>query len=1129
MAKPRDPYLPTHQQTGEKMPGRLPSKVARSPSPEPLRERGRRGGTCPSCGAGTPLTARFCPQCGLNLRTPQQPNRRALVPLSATAEPAELMAIPSAPIPGTAERRQLTVVFCDLVGSSELAARIDPEDLAELYRSFHHCVAEVMGRYGGFYARPMGDGALVFFGFPRAHEDDAERAVRASLLTIEAVTAITGADGHQPHARIGIATGITILSHVADTGSARGLDAAGEAPRLAARLQQLAELDTVVVAESVRRLIEPLFVYRELGLHSVKGWDKPIAVAQVVRPAANPNRFEARVGPRWTPLVGRRATVERLTTLWRDACNGAGRSAFVTGEPGIGKSRLAAQLMAETTLETHIRIRWFCVAHQQNVALHPLLQYLEHTARIRREDSPELRRTKLESILLGASSEDFTLIASLMQLPVDPRATVLQSSPRRRRERTLRAMLQALVRACHRHPVLAIVEDAHWADPSTSEFLSLVVRQAASLPLLLVVTTRPEFKPNWTDAAGLEHIPLQPLRPSESAELVRGLAGPDTLADEVVNTIVARCDGVPLFLEEVTREVLENSRAAGRPEAMVPASIHASLLARLDRLGATHRVVEAAATIGRDFSIELLRQVQDAGEHDIYAAVRHLVDAGLVLPSGTVGSGRFRFKHTLIQDTAYGMMLRERRRMLHGRIARALETHFPQTAISEPQLLAYHCTKAGLTEEAVGWWLRAGTQSLSRAAAPEALAQLRRGLELCASLSDTETRRRQELDLQIVLGKAVIATEGHVAPGCRAAFSRARALCAEIREPPQLLTVLFQEWTLALFLADFSAIRERAEELLSLARERQDPVWELFACCAAGLTYFELGAFALAHRFLCRGLELFDPRRRQDYAATVVGDSAVLLQAFLSWERMCVGRFTEAWAASNAALMEARALRNSYALALALAHQTCLHALIGTPAAGLATAQELQALTDEHGHDYYRAIARCWGGCCLGQLGRAHEGHALLKRGNLLHRTTGARLHLHWSLRVEAELLGHAGDVETGLGLIREARSLVGEVGGRWDGAEILRAEGELLAQAGDIAAAERVLVEAQGIAHAQGALLFELRARAALAKLPLRGERRSNAAQALAVTARRFEPACAAHDVLHARKLLEELPAPAY
>ncbi|MBV9776230.1 MAG: AAA family ATPase [Acetobacteraceae bacterium] len=1034
------------------------------------------------------------------------------------------MAIPPAPSPGAAERRQLTVVICDLVSSSELATRIDPEDLAELYRRFHRCVAEVMGRYGGFYARPMGDGALVFFGFPHAHEDDAERAVRASLLTLEAVAAIRGVDGHPPHARIGIATGIAILSHVADTGSARGLDAAGEAPSLAARLQQIAEPDTVVIAESVRRLVGPLFVYRELGTRSLKGWDKPIAVAEVLRPASNPSRFAARVGPRRTPLVGRRAMVERLAALWRDARDGAGRIALVTGEPGIGKSRLAAHLMADTALETHIRIRWFCVAHQQDVALHPCLQYLEHTARIRREDSPELRRTKLESVLLGASAEDLTLIASLMQLAVDPRATILQSSPRRRRERTLRAILQVLVRACHRHPVLAIVEDAHWADPSTSEFLSLVARQAASLPLLLVVTARPEFTPSWIDAAGLEHITLQPLRPRESAELVRGLAGPDTLAETVVDTIVARCDGVPLFLEEVTREVLENARVTGRPGGMVPASIHASLLARLDRLGATRKVVEAAATIGRDFSIELLRQVQEAGEHDVNTAVRHLVDAGLVLPSGMVGSGRFRFKHTLIQDTAYGMMLRERRRMLHGRIARALETHFPQTATSEAQLLAYHCTEAGLTEEAVGWWLRAGTQSLSRAAAPEALAQLRRGLELCASLPDTEARRQQELGLQIALGKAIIATDGHAAPGCRAAFMRARALCAEIQEPPQFLTVLFQEWTQALLRADFSATRAQAEELLSLAWERQDPVWDLFACCAAGLTHFELGAFALAHRFLCRGLRLFDPRRHEDYAAASVGDPAVLMQKFLAWERMCVGRFAEAWAACDAALAQARARRNSYALAYALASQTCLHASIGTPAAGLATAQELQAVADEHGHDYYRAMATCWQGCCLGQLGRAHEGLALLKRGNLLHRTSGARLHLHWSLRVEAELLGRTRDAESGLELLREARSLIGDVNSRWDGAELCRAEGELLARAGDIEGAKRALAQAQDIARAQGALLFELRARAGLAKLPLEGERRSEAARALAVTVRRFEPVCEAHDVLHAHELLAEL-----
>ncbi len=1019
-------------------------------------------GVCASCAAKTPPMARFCPNCGLDLRP----------------APAGLDS------PAAAERRQLTVVFCDLVGSSGLATRIDPEDLADLIGRFHRCVAETMGRYGGFLARPMGDGALVFFGFPQAHEDDAERAVRASLLAVEAVAGITGPDGRSLHVRIGIATGIAIVGDVADTGSARGLDAAGEAPNLAQRLQQLAEPDTVVVADHVRRLIGPLFVYRDLGRHSLKGWDTPIAVAQVLRPAANPSRFEARVGPLLTPLIGRRATVERLSSLWRQARQGTGRVALITGEPGIGKSRLTAQLMAETEVETHTRLRWFCVAHQQGVALHPCIQQLEHLARIEPEDAPELRRAKLESILRGASAEEFVLIANLLMVPVDQRSEVLQFSLQRRRERTLRAFLHGLIRTCHRGPVLGIMEDAHWADPTTSELLDLVVRQAASLPLLLVVTGRPEFRPDWIDAPAVEPITLEPLRWGEGAELVRGMAGPDTLAENVVQAIVSRCDGVPLFLEEVTRAVLENSGGAGRPGETVPASIHASLLARLDRLGPARKVVEAAAAIGRNFSIELLRHVHETSDQALHAAIRRLVDSGLVLSSGSPGSGEFRFKHTLIQDTAYGMMLRDRRRMLHERIAQALQTEFPRTAIADPQLLAHHCTEAGLVEQAVGWWLRAGTQSLMRAATSEALAQLRRGLELCASLPDTEARRRQELDLQILLGKAIIATQGHAAPGFTASVARARVLCTELGSPPQLLTVLFVEWTQAHLRAELASARKQAEEFLDLARERRDPVWGLLACYAAGFTHFALGSFGPAHDFLRRGLDLFDVGRRDEYASRVVGDPRVMLHTCLAWERMCVGRGAEAWAACDEAVREARALGHSYSVAHALCKQASLHVFIGKPVAGLAVAEELHSLAVEHGIAFFEAAAMVFRGWFRGQLGDPREGLALVRRGGELYRMTGTRLHLQISLRFEAELLGRSGDIAAGLTRLDEARALTEQSGERWDEAEFHRVEGELLDLAGEREAAEMALREAHDIAVAQGAHLFALRASTSLAKL---------------------------------------------
>jgi predicted ATPase len=519
--------------------------------------------------------------------------------------------------------------------------------------------------------------------------------------------------------------------------------------------------------------------------------------------------------------------------------------------------------------------------------------------------------------------------------------------------------------------------------------------------------------------------------------------------------------------------------------------------------------------------VDLLAHVQQTDAASMRFSVRRLVDAGLVLPNGPAGSGRFRFKHTLIQDTAYGVMVRERRRNIHRSIVRALETHFPQTATAEPQLLAHHCTAAGLVEEAVGWWLRAGTQSLTRAATTEALAHLRRGLELNSTLPDAEVRRRQELDLQIVLGKVIVATQGHATPGARAAFARARALCAELGSPPQLLTVLFGQWTHALLRADFVAARRQADELLALASKSRDSVWKLVACYTAGFTHFGLGSFRSAHHYLSRGLKLFDPARRAEYARPVVGDPRVLLHTYIAWERMCVGRFAEAQSACEAAIGEARALRHSYSLAHALSKEAYLQLNIGTLTAALGVAEELQALADEHGIAFFGAAATFFRGWCRSLCGDITEGLALVRKATELYRGTHTLLHIPSFLRVESELLGRSGQAGAGLAKISEARAALADSGERWEEAEIRRTEGELLDQMGRAEAAEAALSEAHRIATTQGAHLFALRASLSLAELFGRQGRRAEALSVLSAAIGRFAPDCKAPDLSRARVLL--------
>jgi predicted ATPase/class 3 adenylate cyclase len=1024
------------------------------------------------------------------------------------------------------ERRPLTGVFCDLVGSSELATRMDPEDYAGVLVQFHKRVRATMERYGGFFARPMGDGALVFFGFPRAEEDDLERAVRASLATVEAVRTIDVGSGRRLHVKIGVATGIAIVGDVVEVENQRGLDAAGEALNLAARLQDIAEPDTVLVTEAVRQLLGPLFVYRNLGTRQVKGWTDPVRIVQVLEPAADLDRFRARTPHQLPPLIGRDREIGRLRRLWAAARDGAGSVVLLTGDAGIGKSRLAAQLLLETEAEPHVRLRWFAAAHQEGIPLHPCLQQIRNAAGLAVDDPPEQRRSKLENVLGDAPEEDFVLIASLLLADVDWTAPVLQSSPQRRRERTLQALFDWVVRVCRRRPVLGVLEDAHWCDPTTAELLGMVARAAGTLPLLVVVTARPEFRPDWLAAEGVESISLRPLPPGESATLIDAVAGADGLRRNVVEAIVARCDGVPLYLEEITKAVVEDvgggdpARPRASPAA-VPPSIHASLLSRLDRLGTVRAVAEVAAAIGRDFGVDLLAHVHQGSSASLLLAIRSLIDAGLVLPNGPAGSGRLRFKHALIQDTAYGVMVRERRRAVHRSIAGALENHFPQTGASEPQLLAHHCAEAGLTEKATGWWLRAATQSLMHGATTEALAHLNRGLELNAALPDGAERQRQELDLQIVLGKVIVATKGHAIPAARAAFARARALCAGLGHSPQLLTVLFGQWTHALLRADFAAARRQSDELTMLAGKTRDRVWKLVACYAAGFTHFALGSFASAHRYLGRGLRLFDPARRQDYARPVVGDPRVLLNTYFAWERLCVGRFAEAQAACDEAVSEARTLRQSYSLAHALSKEAYLRIYLAAPEAALAVAKELQSLADERGIAFFSAAATIFRGWCLGLCGETRDGLALVRRATELYRRTETLLHIPSFLRVEAEILGRCGQAETGLARIFEAQAMLAQSGERWEEAEIRRTEGELLARLGRAAAAEVAYRDAHCIAVRQGARLFALRASVSLAELLGAEGRRADATAALAAAIARFEPESVAPDLARARGLL--------
>jgi class 3 adenylate cyclase len=653
-------------------------------------------------------------------------------------------ASPAAPATSTgpvsqdaAERRQVTVMFSDLVGSTALSARMDPEDLREVISAYQKCVADTVRRFGGFVAKYLGDGVLVYFGYPQAHEDDAERAVRAGLELIAAVAGLKTRAALQT--RVGIATGLVIVGDLIGSGAAQEQAIVGETPNLAARLQGIAEPNTVVIAEGTRRLLGNLFELQDLGAKDLKGVAGPVRAWAALRASSAEGRFEALHASGLTALVGRDEELDLLLRRWSRAKTGEGQVVLLSGEAGIGKSRLTAALLERLAAEPHTRLRYFCSPQHTDSAFYPIISQMERAAGLAHDDTPQRKLDKLDAVLAQSFTprQDAALFAEMLSLPNDGRYPVLELIPEQRRQRTLDAFAAQLAGLARQQPVLMIVEDAHWVDPTSLEVFGRTVDRIKALRVLLIVTFRPEFNAPWAGRSHVTSLALNRLGEREAAAIIARLVGNKELPADVMAEIVERTDGIPLFVEEMTKAVLEaESEGEGRrtaaavpsPALAVPASLHASLMARLDRLGSAKEVAQIGAAIGREFFHALLAAVVRKPEVELNSALDRLITAGLLFRQGVPPHATYLFKHALVQDAAYGTLLREPRRELHARIAEALESQFAEIAENRPELLARHCTEAGLIEKAAVLWCKAGQWSLDRSALVEAAEQLTRAL-----------------------------------------------------------------------------------------------------------------------------------------------------------------------------------------------------------------------------------------------------------------------------------------------------------------------------------------------------------------------------------------------------------------
>ena len=1005
--------------------------------------------------------------------------------------------------PDTAERRQVTVMFSDLVGSTALSARMDPEDLREIISTYQKCVAETVRRFDGFVAKYMGDGVLIYFGYPQAHEDDAERAVRAGLEMVAAITALKSSVPLQT--RIGIATGLVVVGDLIGSGEAQERGIVGETPNLAARLQGIAEPNVAVIAESTRRLIGNLFELEDLGAKDLKGIAEPVRAWAVIRTSSVEGRFEALHGTGLTDLVGREEETELLLRRWSKAKTGEGQVVLLSGEAGIGKSRLTAALLERLASEPYTRLRYFCSPQHTDSAFYPIIGQMERAAGLAHDDIPQAKLDKLDALLAqtSTSAQDAALFAEMLSLPNDGRNPALDLAPQQRRQKTLEALTSQLAGLASQHPVLMIFEDVHWIDPTSLEALNRTVDRIKTLPVLLTMTFRPEFNAPWAGQSHVTSLTLNRLGEREAAAIVARLVGNKELPTDVMAEILERTDGIPLFVEEMTKAVLEaegegaarrTAAAVPSPTLAVPASLHATLMARLDRLGPAKDVAQIGSVIGREFSHALLAAVVHKPEAELNSALDRLMVAGLLFRQGAPPHATYLFKHALVQDAAYGTLLREPRRALHARIAETLENQFAEIAESQPELLARHCTDAGLIEKAAGLWGKAGQRSLARSALVEAMEQLTRALAQIAIIPATPALRREQIKLQVALISPLMHVKGYAAQETKAAAERANLLIEQaetLGEPPEdplLLFSVLYSFAIANYLAfNSDALRELSTQFLAIAQKQG---------AAVPLT---IGHRLMAHALLLTGdisesrahydqaLAHYDPAKHRSLAMRLGGqDAGVAALSHRSWALWVLGYPDAALADTKHALKDAREIGHAATLMYALNVTSDTHIYCAKYAAADALLNENFMIADEKGALLWKALATLRRGWLFAVTGKAQDAVHMITSGLSAYRLTGSTVLIPWWVSSLARAYADLGRFDDARRCIGEAKAAAERTGERWCEAEINRVAGEiaLMLPEADTAKAEACFERALEVARAQQAKSWELRAAMSMARL---------------------------------------------
>ncbi|MFO1049382.1 MAG: adenylate/guanylate cyclase domain-containing protein [Geminicoccaceae bacterium] len=1049
-------------------------------------------------------------------------HRRLMLQAAAalsTAPPGPLAAPPRS----RAERRQLTVMFVDIIGSTALSGRLDPEAMRSVLLAYQNAVAGEIARYRGHIAKFMGDGVLAYFGWPEADEDEAERAARAGVGIVEAVPRLTTPAGDPLAVRVGIATGVVVVGDLIGEGGAQEEAVIGETPNLAARLQEVAGPGAVLVAEGTRRLLGDVFDLRTLGPLRLKGFARPVTGYRVVGERPADSRFEARRSGLLLPMFGREQELGLVLERWRRARAGEGQAVLLVGEPGIGKSRLVRAALDALTGEEHVELRYQCSPQHTGTALWPVAQQLARAAGFTPGQTEASKLDGLEAMLRQAASEvgDVApLVAALLGINVGGRYPTRELTPQQRRLRTLAALVDHLLGLARRRPALMVLEDAHWADPTTLELVGHTLNGIAGARVLMLLTSRPDNQPGLGGHPHVTRLTLNRLGRGAAEAIVTHLAG-GGLPPAVLAAITARTDGVPLFVEELTKAMLEAGPGEGGAIAAVPASLHASLMSRLDRVPGVKAVAQAAACIGREFTYPLLAAASPLPEQEVLAALDRLAAAELIFARGEPPDVAYSFKHALVRDAAYESLLKTQRQQLHARIAETLEERFPETAATEPELLARHYAGAGLAELSVKHWQRAAELAIARSANVETIEHCHQAQAQLRLLQPSPERSRAELEILLAEGEAV-RSGNYAAPEAELVYSRACELCEELGDPVRLVHALRGLWAFYYVATRWADAVRVTDRLDKAAQSVRDPVALAVRDYAMGAMELYRGQPAEAARRLRTALRHHGEDDRHAHIRHAGHDTVTLIHVHLMLAQWILGFPEQALDTSAEGLEIARRIAHPFSLATMLCSSVVARVLARDWDAAEALAVEAQDVCTRHGLTACRALAGI-----MSDAGSVGPEASELTRERLaaLHRS-GGTFFKSVALGRLALTLCESGDADAAIASAEEAVRVARTDGELCWEAEALRILGEAKWATGayDVAEVEADFTAAVAIARRQEARSFELRAATSLARLWYGRGRAGGAYDLLAAVYGRYTEGFDRLDLIEARALLGEL-----